>query len=67
MKFAICDNSDGSRGYYAKGNKSEKDKYDLIQWNLYKQNENRLIDTENKWVVARRWGSRRVGEVGEGN
>ena len=28
-------------------------------WDLKKQNENRLIDKENKWVVAR-FGGRRV-------
>ena len=27
LKFAICNNMDGPSGYYAKWNKSEKDKY----------------------------------------
>ena len=35
--------------------------YDLTyMWNLTNKTKNRLIDTENKWVVARRgrgWGS----------
>lgn len=31
--LTICDSIDGSRGYYAKWNKSEKDKYHMIcQW-----------------------------------
>ena len=29
LHLAICKNMDGARGYYVKGNKSEKDKY---QW-----------------------------------
>jgi len=28
--LAVYNNMDGSRGYYAKGNKSEKDKYYMI-------------------------------------
>ena len=31
-KLAICDNMDGLRGYYAKWNKSEKDKYHMISF-----------------------------------
>ena len=70
--LAICDNMDRSRWYYAKWNKSDKDKlYDFTcMWNLKnnnnkknKQNKNRLIDTENKWVVARTEGN--VGEEGK--
>ena len=30
MKFAICSNMDGLGGYYAKWNKTEKDKYCMI-------------------------------------
>ena len=62
---------DGSRGYYAKWNKSERQMpYDLTyMWNLEnktnqqtKQHKNRLIETENKWVLPRgEWG----GEMGE--
>ena len=48
---------DGSRGYYAKWNKSEKDKYFMISLicGAYKNktNKNTLMDTENKQVVAR--------------
>ena len=29
---AICDNMDGPRGYYAKGNKSDKEKYFMISF-----------------------------------
>ena len=43
-------------------------------WNLKnetdeqtKQNRNRLIDTEEKLVVARGEGSGRMGEIGEGD
>ena len=55
--LAICNNMDGSRGYYAKWNKSEKDKYFMISLicGVYKNktNKNTLMDTENKQVVAR--------------
>ena len=30
QNLAICDNMDGSIGYYTKWNKSEKDKYHII-------------------------------------
>ena len=30
LKLAICNNVDGARVYYAKQNKSEKDKYHMI-------------------------------------
>ena len=63
LDLAMCKNMDGPRGYYAKLNKSEKDKYDsTYMWNLKKQtkNRNRLINTENKFMVARGLG---VGEV----
>ena len=52
----------GSRRYYAKWNRSEKDKYCMIslicriqkkQNEQTKQNENRLIDADNKLVPAR--------------
>lgn len=40
-------------------------------WNLKtqqtKQNIKRLIDTDNKIVIARREGSKGMGEIGEGN
>ena len=54
---AIFNNVHGLRGYYIIWKKSEKDKYhglSLICIILKtKQNKHRLIDTENKWVVAR--------------
>ena len=57
--LAIFDNTDGSRGHYAKLNESDQERqilYDLTYiWNLKKQNtlanitkRNRRIDTENK-------------------
>ena len=43
-------------------------------WNLKnktneytEQNRNRLIDTENKWVIARGEASGWMGKIGEGN
>ena len=69
----ICNNMDGPRGYYAKWNKSDRERqilYDFIyMWNVkYNSNEqtypnrNRVIDTENNQVVARGdggWGEER--------
>ena len=68
MKLAICNSMDGSRGYYVKWNKSdrewnksEKDKYHVNsngeskkQIKQAKQTENRLIDTKNKWMVTKK-------------
>ena len=64
---------DGPQGHYAKWNKSARERqmpYDLsYRWNrnknLYKQRKkpHKLIDTENRLVVAR--GGRGVGERGE--
>ena len=73
--LAIFDNMDGLRGYYAKWNKSNREKQ--IPYDLYveseKQNklmniteQTRLIDAKNKQVVAR---GKRIGqmiEIGEG-
>ena len=59
---------DDSRDHYAQWNKSDRERqipYDLTLYvesktqNKKSQNENRLTDTENKWVVAR--GERDVG------
>ena len=59
---AIWDALDEPRGYYAKLSKSEKDKHCMISliYGIWKtkqmnkqQNRNRVIDTENKQVVAR--------------
>ena len=70
QNLVICDNMDGTRGYYAKWNKSDRNT-NTIWPHLYveskklnKQNKNRLIDTETKKVVAR---GRRVSEIGEGD
>ena len=51
----------GPRGYYAKWNKSENDKYRMIllicgTWKIKQMNKHkteRVIDTENKQVAAR--------------
>ena len=46
--FAICNNIDGLGGYYARWNKSEKDKFCRISftWNI----KNKQIKTQNKWA-----------------
>ena len=62
--LTIYDSIDGSRGYYAKWNPSDWEReipYDLTYiWNLKsrisKQNRSRLIDTENRIMVARGMG-----------
>ena len=62
--FALCSNMDEPGGYSAKWDKSNREKqipYDFTyMWKLKnktkeqtEQNRNRLIDTENKLVVAR--------------
>ena len=60
--LTIGDNMDGPGGYYAKWNKSDRERqipHDFTyMWNLEnktnnKQNKNRLIDTENGLVVDR--------------
>ena len=64
MKSCHCNTMDEPRGYYAKQNKLDQERqipYDFTyMWNLKNktndqtyQNRNRLIDTENKLVVAR--------------
>ena len=58
---------DGPRGYYDKYNKSEKDKYHIISFmcgilktnKQIKQNKNRVIDIENKKVIAQGEGKER--------
>ena len=61
---------DGPRGYYAKQNKSNRERkipYDFTyMWNLKnkimnKQNGNRLIDAGNKLMVAKTRGGGLVG------
>ena len=62
--FVICSNMDGLGWYYAKWNKSEKDKYymlsliciiwDIQQTSEYNKKGSRLTDIENKlWVIIR--------------
>jgi len=59
--LAICNNMDGTREYYAKWDKSNRERqipYDFIyMWYLKnktnKQTKNRLFNTEKKLVVAR--------------
>ena len=74
--LAIFDNMDGVRGYYAKWNKSNREKQ--IPYDLYveseKQNklmniteQTRLIDAKNKQVVARGKRIGRMIEIGEGD
>ena len=71
----ICDNMDGPRRYYAKWNKSDRERqisYDFIyKWNRKnKINEqtklNKFIDTENKVMVAIWERVRGLGGKGEG-
>ena len=72
--LAIRSNMDGPRGYYAKWNKSDRESqilYVIIyMWNLNKTKQNktnRLIDTENKLVVARGEEIERTDKIGKGN
>ena len=72
--LAICDSVSGPWGYYSKWNMSDRERqipYDFTyMWNLKNRTneqtkQNRLIDKENKLVVARGRGGV-MGEVGEG-
>ena len=49
MKFSICDNIDGSQGYYAKLNKADRQiPYDFIyMWNLKTKQMNKHNKTES--------------------
>ena len=66
MKFAVWDDTDESRGYQVKENKSDRERqilHDLTyKWNLktkqINQNENRLIERTNRWLPEER-------EIGE--
>ena len=59
--LAICNNMDGPRGYYAKWNKSDREKTNTTWFHLYvefkqqnKHNKTETVaDTKNKLVVAR--------------
>ena len=60
--FAICSNMDGLGWYYAKWNKSEKDKYYMLSliciiWEIqqtseYNKKGSRLTDIENKLLLS---------------
>ena len=49
---------DECEGHYAKWNKSEKDKYYMISlmYSILKKKKAKLIETENRMVVAKGWG-----------
>ena len=75
--LAICYNMDGTRGHYAKWNKSDRGRqtpFDFTyMWNLKnktkqmnKWNRNNLISTEKILIVARWEGGRWMGQKGEG-
>ena len=58
--IVICDNIDGSREYYAKWNKSDRERqllHDLsyVECKKTKQNKSRLIDTGNKQLTEGGW------------
>ena len=76
--LAICDNMNGPRGYYAKWNKSHRERHILYDFTYMlnlknkrneqtKQNRNKLMDTENKLAVARREKDERKNEIGKDN
>ena len=61
--LTICVNMDGSKGYYAKWNKSDRERQipyylicGILKTKQTQQNKNILIDTENKLVVAKEEG-----------
>ena len=75
--LAICNNMDGQGGYYAKWNKSDREKQILynftymwqlkffFKWkNITKQKQ---THTENKQVVARLEGVWGMSEIGKGD
>jgi len=53
--LTLCDNMNGLLGYYAKWNKSEKDKCQIIPLyvKLKQQEEIKVMDTENRLVAVR--------------
>ena len=76
-KFAICNNMDGPRGYYAKWNKSDRERqipYNFIYvWNLKSKNKETNITQQKhthrcrELMVARgAWGGG-MNEIGEGD
>ena len=74
MKFSICDNIDGSQGYYAKLNKADRQiPYDFIyMWNLKTKQMNKHNKTESqkqrkKQVVVRGVGVGEMNRTGDGD
>ena len=68
--LTICDNMDSPWMYYARWNKSDRERqipYDFTyMWNLKNTtNKTKLIDTENRMMVGRGWKGRGVGVMGE--
>ena len=60
----IRDNMDKSRVYYTKWNNIDKVKYVWYNcmWNL-KQNKSDFIETD--MLVARGWGEKKMGDIGQ--
>ena len=72
LNLVICNNTGGSRQYNAKWNKSDKEKQipdDLTyMWNLKtKKKQTRLVDTENKSLVAKQEEGEGLGKISEGD
>ena len=69
-KLATCDNTNGPRGYYAKHNKSEKDKYCMICLYLESKKQNKwtkITKQKQSYRHINRWFARGEGEKeGEG-
>lgn len=72
----FCNYVDRSKGYYAKWSVRKRQLlYDsTYMWNLknktneqIEQTRNRVLDTENKQVVAREEKDRKMIKIGEGN
>ena len=54
--LTLCENMKGLQGYYAKWNKLEKDKCQIIPLYVkFKQEEIKVMDTENRLVAVKRW------------
>ena len=65
----ICNNIDGARGYYAKWNKSKKEKYNFISmWNLKNKTERAHQKKQKQTHKFREengdWQRRRGGRAG---
>ena len=54
--LTLCENMKGLQWYYAKWNKLEKDKCQIIPLYVkFKQEEIKVMDTENRLVAVKRW------------